>query len=276
MPSHSACAGRRRASAPRCRCRRSFPSPRGLAQWRASCRPCRSRHQGPAARRRMREPLRTSCSSIRLEHPVEQLLLLDPGRPRQSRSTAPTARHILRLILSIDDLLGVAIRIEWKRIVPLQVDLRSSSERSGHFARSRSARACRLRPCAIMRRRGSSPRSGDVAFAGCSTPGCWSGLPLIALGRAAGFSLDEIAGIFHAGGALHIDRDMLRDKADELDGTIRRLIAMRDGLRHAAACPAPSHMECPTFRRIVRAAAIGAIKPAARNRKAVGKLGQPT
>ena len=39
--------------------------------------------------------------------------------------------------------------------------------------------------------------------------------------------------------------------------TIRQLTAMRDGLRHAAACPAPSHMECPTFRRIVRAAAAG-------------------
>jgi hypothetical protein len=34
---------------------------------------------------------------------------------------------------------------------------------------------------------------------------------------------------------------------------------MRDGLRHAAACPAPSHLECPTFRRLMRAAASGAI-----------------
>ena len=30
-------------------------------------------------------------------------------------------------------------------------------------------------------------------------------------------------------------------KADELDRTIRRLAAMRDGLRHAAACPAREH-----------------------------------
>jgi hypothetical protein len=29
---------------------------------------------------------------------------------------------------------------------------------------------------------------------------------------------------------------------------------MRDGLRHAAVCPAPSHMECPTFRRLLRVA----------------------
>ena len=84
-------------------------------------------------------------------------------------------------------------------------------------------------------------------------------LALIALGRAAGFSLDEIALMFVPEGQLCIDRQMLADKAEELDRTIRRLGALRDGLRHAAACPAPSHMECPTFRRIVRAAASGAI-----------------
>ncbi len=54
---------------------------------------------------------------------------------------------------------------------------------------------------------------------------------------------------------------MLAAKAEELDRTIHRLTAMRDGLRHAAVCPAPSHMECPTFQRIVRAAASGAIAP---------------
>jgi len=87
-------------------------------------------------------------------------------------------------------------------------------------------------------------------------------LALIALGRAVGFSLDEIAHMFAPEGQLHVDRQMLAAKADELDRTIRRLSAMRDGLRHAAVCPAPSHMECPTFERIVRAAASGAIAPA--------------
>ncbi|HBO4261868.1 TPA: helix-turn-helix domain-containing protein [Pseudomonas aeruginosa] len=88
-------------------------------------------------------------------------------------------------------------------------------------------------------------------------------LALIGLGRAAGLSLDEIAGM----GALRIDRAALAAKADELDRTIRRLAAMRDGLRHAAACPAREHMDCPTFRRLLRAAAAGAIKP---RRKAPG------
>jgi DNA-binding transcriptional MerR regulator len=82
-------------------------------------------------------------------------------------------------------------------------------------------------------------------------------LALIALGRAAGFSLDEIARMFAPDGQPRIDRQMLLDKSAELDHTIRQLGAMRDGLRHAAACRAPSHMECPTFRRILKAASVG-------------------
>jgi DNA-binding transcriptional MerR regulator len=84
-------------------------------------------------------------------------------------------------------------------------------------------------------------------------------LALIAVGRAAGFSLEEIARMFTPDGRPRIDRQMLTAKAQELDETIRKLTAMRDGLRHAAACKAPSHMECPSFRRIVRAAASGVV-----------------
>ena|SRR5688572_12745172 len=86
-------------------------------------------------------------------------------------------------------------------------------------------------------------------------------LALIALGRSAGFSLDEIASMLTPDQRLKIDRQKLAEKAEELDATIRQLTAMRDGLRHAVACKAPSHMECPKFRRIVRAVAAGAIAP---------------
>ncbi|MCY0998552.1 helix-turn-helix domain-containing protein [Myxococcus sp. MISCRS1] len=79
-------------------------------------------------------------------------------------------------------------------------------------------------------------------------------LALIALGREAGFSLEEIARMFAPDGRLAIDRKLLVEKAEELDSTIRRLSAMRDGLRHAASCPAPSHLECPRFRRLLSAA----------------------
>lgn len=84
-------------------------------------------------------------------------------------------------------------------------------------------------------------------------------LALIALGRSAGFSLDEIASMLGSGARPRIDRKLLTAKAEELDGTIRKLTAMRDGLRHAAVCSAPSHMECPKFRRLLGLAASGAI-----------------
>lgn len=90
-------------------------------------------------------------------------------------------------------------------------------------------------------------------------PGVLDRLALVSLARTAGFTLDEIARMFAPGGQPRIDRRMLADKAEELDRTIRRLSAMRDGLRHAAACPAPTHMECPTFRRLLGAAASGAL-----------------
>ncbi|WP_374664736.1 helix-turn-helix domain-containing protein [Ramlibacter sp.] len=87
-------------------------------------------------------------------------------------------------------------------------------------------------------------------------------LALIALGQAAGFKLEEIRTMFGADGQPSIDRTQLAAKADEIDRTIRRLKAMSDGLRHAAVCPAPSHAECPTFRRLVKAAAEGVLKVA--------------
>ncbi|MCZ0733972.1 helix-turn-helix domain-containing protein [Phreatobacter sp. AB_2022a] len=82
-------------------------------------------------------------------------------------------------------------------------------------------------------------------------------LALIGLGRAAGFSLDDIGRMFAPDGLPRIDRRMLTDKADDLQRMIDRLSAMRDGLRHAAACPAPNHMDCPTFRRLLKASAAG-------------------
>jgi DNA-binding transcriptional MerR regulator len=90
-------------------------------------------------------------------------------------------------------------------------------------------------------------------------------LALIALGRAAGFSLDEIGSMFAADGKPSIDRRMLAANADEIDATIGRLRAMSNGLRHAAACPAPSHAQCPTFQRLLRAAAAGALERRSRS-----------
>ena len=76
-------------------------------------------------------------------------------------------------------------------------------------------------------------------------------LKLIAMGKSAGFSLDEIAGMFGRNGMPDLPRDVMHAKADEIDRQIHELTALRDTLRHVADCPAPSHMECPTFRRLV-------------------------
>ncbi len=79
-------------------------------------------------------------------------------------------------------------------------------------------------------------------------------LALITLGKNAGFSLEEISGMFATDGKPIIDRQQLLNKADELDKNIKQLAAMRDGLRHAAKCSAPSHLECPKFQRLLRVA----------------------
>jgi len=83
-------------------------------------------------------------------------------------------------------------------------------------------------------------------------------LALISLGQAAGLSLDDIRGMFTPNGP-RIDRQVLAARADEIDALVRRLKAMSKGLRHAVACPAPSHMECPTFRKLLGSAASGTI-----------------
>src|SRR5687767_6419973 len=143
--------------------------------------------------------------------------------------------------------------------MPIQVDLRSSPMKDldiNEVARRSGLPASALRH---YEEKGLIVSVGRRGLRRLFDPGVLQRLALIALGRAAGFSLDEIARMFAPDGQPRIDRQMLVTKAEELDRTIRQLSAMRDSLRHAAACPAPSHMECPTFRRLLRAAASGAI-----------------
>jgi DNA-binding transcriptional MerR regulator len=90
-------------------------------------------------------------------------------------------------------------------------------------------------------------------------PGVLEQLALIALGQAAGFSLNEIGLMFSADGRPNVNRLMLLAKADQLDTLILRLRAMRSGLRHAAKCAAPSHTQCPSFRRLMKAAFDGSL-----------------
>ena len=66
-------------------------------------------------------------------------------------------------------------------------------------------------------------------------------------------------------GGPNIDRKLLAARAEEIDATVKQLRAVSRGLRHAAACPAPSHAQCPTFQRLLKAAAAGALDHQRRN-----------
>lgn len=114
-------------------------------------------------------------------------------------------------------------------------------------------------------------------------PGVLERLALIALGRTAGFSLDEIAQVLTADGRPHINRELLLAKAEELDKTIRNLTDMREGLLHAATCSAPNLIECPAFRRILRAAESGHVgkrskkrssQPSSRSKRVIRRADQ--
>jgi DNA-binding transcriptional MerR regulator len=99
-------------------------------------------------------------------------------------------------------------------------------------------------------------------------PGVLERLPVIALGRLAGFSLDQIKAMFGNSAQPAVDKALLSAKAEELGRTIRQLDALRNGLQHAATCPAPSHMECPSFRRLTKIAAGRIERSRARERPA--------
>ncbi|MCM1639511.1 helix-turn-helix domain-containing protein, partial [Acinetobacter baumannii] len=86
-------------------------------------------------------------------------------------------------------------------------------------------------------------------------------LALIALGRAAGFSLNEIATMFGQDGKPDLDRQKLKDKAEQLEQMAKRLHFISQGLEHAAVCPAENHMECPTFQKFLKAAIAGEYQP---------------
>ena len=45
----------------------------------------------------------------------------------------------------------------------------------------------------------------------------------------------------------------------------------KKGLRHAAACPAPNHLECPKFQRLIRVAGENRRKAKARSGPKTGR-----
>lgn len=82
-------------------------------------------------------------------------------------------------------------------------------------------------------------------------------LSLVTLGKAAGFSLQEIAAMFGRDGRPEISRERLHRRAEELQRQIAGLRMLRNVIRHVADCPAPSHLDCPSFRKLLKTAAQG-------------------
>jgi len=76
-------------------------------------------------------------------------------------------------------------------------------------------------------------------------------LQLIALGQAAGFTLDEMAVMLNTGGRAVIDREPLEQRARKIDDTIRRLQLLSNGLKHIARCTEPEYTQCEEFKKVV-------------------------
>ncbi|MCC2520960.1 helix-turn-helix domain-containing protein [Vibrio coralliilyticus] len=83
-------------------------------------------------------------------------------------------------------------------------------------------------------------------------PSVLNKLNIICLGRLAGLSLVEISAMFDDKDELAIDRALLTKKTNEIDAQIKRLQAVRDSLNHVANCPEPSHLDCPSFQKMMK------------------------
>ncbi|PAU39783.1 MerR family transcriptional regulator [Vibrio coralliilyticus] len=83
-------------------------------------------------------------------------------------------------------------------------------------------------------------------------PSVLNKLNIICLGRLGGLSLVEISAMFDDKDELAIDRALLTKKTHEIDAQIKRLQAVRDSLNHVANCPEPSHLECPSFQKMMK------------------------
>lgn len=93
-------------------------------------------------------------------------------------------------------------------------------------------------------------------------------LNLIALAQQAGFSLTDVAGMRDADGRTQFPRAELRARADKIASQIRDLTALKDMLMHMAGCPAPSHLECGSFAKLLHDA------PAERGQRKASKSGR--
>ena len=117
------------------------------------------------------------------------------------------------------------------------------------------ARATGVAPSALRfyERRGLLSSEGRNGLRRTYRPDIVERLGLIVVARDAGFSVREIREMLDADDQQTV-RTMLVAKLAELDDRIDRLIGLRDRLSHAVSCESPSLLDCPHFKRTVRAA----------------------
>ncbi len=79
-------------------------------------------------------------------------------------------------------------------------------------------------------------------------------LAIITLAKEAGFGLDDLKALFKNQKKIIIDKEQLKKKASDIELKIKKLEAVKEGLIHASRCKAPSHLECPSFQKLLKAA----------------------
>ena len=99
-------------------------------------------------------------------------------------------------------------------------------------------------------------------------------LQFVALGQKAGFRLEEVGQMFGSDGRLRIDRELLMEKAKDVDRHIKQLTAVREGLKHVAHCPEPNHLECPKFQKLLHLAGQHQIKLRKKTKQKPKKTGR--
>lgn len=76
-------------------------------------------------------------------------------------------------------------------------------------------------------------------------------LQLIALGQAAGFTLEQMRTMLTPQGHVTLNHDTLLQRGAEMDETITRLQQLSQGLKHVARCTAQTQTECDEFQKVV-------------------------
>jgi len=75
-------------------------------------------------------------------------------------------------------------------------------------------------------------------------------ITIISLAQEAGLNLNEIEEMLLPKGK-QADKESALSKAEELDTCIKKMQAVRDGLRDVASCEDSNHLACPKFRRLL-------------------------